>query len=147
MKISGLAILAGTAIALAAGSVLAAPNGQAQASKLVATKFGTTTLSGEVGAVGPDIRGPLATEIQKPKKLGKSPLRRDPAAGDAVPLAPGVGAPTSSGKKAKSNPEMNSQLRGCQSPRQPAGLTAAISSRVSRPIRVSVSGTGTSSSR
>ncbi len=112
MKNVGAMILAAAAVALAASAALAAGNGQAPASNVVVAKFGTTTLSGEVGVVGPNVAGPLATEIQKPKKLGKSPLRRDPAAGDAVPLAPGVGAPTSSGKKAKSNPEINISFEG-----------------------------------
>ncbi len=104
--------LAAAAVALGASSALAAGNGQPQVSKVIVSKFATTSVSGQAGAVGPDIQGPIATEIQKPKKLGTSPLRRDPAAGEAVPLAPGVGAPTSSGKKAKSNPEVNFSFEG-----------------------------------
>jgi hypothetical protein len=56
--------------------------------------------------------GPVVTEIQKPKRLGSSPLRRDPVAGTAAPLAMGVGSPTSSAKKAKSNPELNLSFEG-----------------------------------
>jgi hypothetical protein len=112
MKNLGAIILAATAVALGASSALAAGNGQPQVSNVVVSKFATTSVSGQTGTIGPDIQGPIATEIQKPKRLGTSPLRRDPAAGEAVPLAPGVGAPTSSGKKAKSNPEVNISFEG-----------------------------------
>lgn len=80
--------------------------------KIAVGKFATTTVSSLNGAAGENVMGPIATEIQKPKRLGSSPLRRDPAAGDVVALTPGSGTPTSSGKKAKSNPELNYSFEG-----------------------------------
>jgi hypothetical protein len=80
--------------------------------KIVVTKFGTTSVASGGGSVGNGTLGPIATEIQKPKKLGVSPLRSAPAAGDVVEITPGAGSPTSSGKKAKSNPEVNLSFEG-----------------------------------
>lgn len=80
--------------------------------KIVVSKFGTTSVSSTSGSPGGNTMGPIATEIQKPKKLGSSPLRSAPAVGDAAPLNPGTGSPTSSGKKAKSNPEINLSFEG-----------------------------------
>lgn len=105
-------ITATVTLVLAAGAALAAGNGQQSGSQMVVTKFASTALSDKAGSTGPDSQGPIATEIQKPKKLGRSPLRRDPAAAEAIPLVPGIGAPTSSGKKAKSNPEVNLSFEG-----------------------------------
>jgi hypothetical protein len=80
--------------------------------KIVVDKFGTTSVSSASGAVGDSLQAAIETEIQKPKRLGSNPLRRDPAAGDVVPLAAGVGTLTSSGKKAKSNPELIFSIEG-----------------------------------
>jgi hypothetical protein len=80
--------------------------------KIVVDKFGTTSVSSASGILGDSLLGSIETEIQKPKRLGSSPLRRDPAAGDAVPLAPGTGTMTSSGKRAKSNPELKLSFEG-----------------------------------
>lgn len=80
--------------------------------KIVVDLFGTTSLSSASGTIGENLLGPIATEIQKPKRLGASPLRRDPGAGDAVPLAAGSGTLTSSGMKAKSNPELLFSFEG-----------------------------------
>jgi hypothetical protein len=80
--------------------------------KIVVSKFGTTSVTSGGGSVGDGTLGPIATEIQKPKRLGVSPLRSAPAAGDVVELTPGAGSPTSSGKKAKSNPEVNYSFEG-----------------------------------
>ena len=80
--------------------------------KIVVSKFGTTSVTSGGGSVGDGTLGPIATEIQKPKRLGISPLRSAPAAGDVVELTPGAGSPTSSGKKAKSNPEVNLSFEG-----------------------------------
>lgn len=80
--------------------------------KIVVSKFGTTTVGSGGGSSGNDTLGPIATEIQKPKRLGSSPLRSDPGAGGAVPLGAGSGSSTSSGKKAKSNPEVNFSFEG-----------------------------------
>jgi hypothetical protein len=83
-----------------------------QPDKIVVSKFGTTSISGAAGVVGPNIVGAPNTEIQKPKRLGSSPLRSLPAEGNAVPLTPGLGTPTSSGKRAKSNPELVLSFEG-----------------------------------
>ncbi|HEU4745960.1 MAG TPA: hypothetical protein VFS61_12030 [Anaerolineales bacterium] len=80
--------------------------------KIVISKFGTTSVTSGGGTAGDGTLGPIATEIQKPKKLGISPLRSAPAAGDVVELTPGAGSPTSSGRKAKSNPEVNLSFEG-----------------------------------
>ena len=80
--------------------------------KIVVSKFGTTSVTSGGGSVGDGTLGPIATEIQKPKRQGMSPLRSAPAAGDVVELTPGAGSPTSSGRKAKSNPEVNLSFEG-----------------------------------
>jgi len=80
--------------------------------KIVVSKFGTTSIGSASGSLGDNLLGPIATEIQKSKKLGSSPLRSLPAVGNAVPLSPGSGSPTSSGRKAKSNPEINLSFEG-----------------------------------
>lgn len=91
----------------------AAPLAQAPApAKIVVPKFGLSTVGTASGAVGANVLGPVVTEIQKPKRLGSSPLRRDPVAGASAPLTPGAGTPTSSGKKAKSNPELILSFEG-----------------------------------
>jgi hypothetical protein len=80
--------------------------------KIVVSKFGTTTIGTGSGSPGDDTLGPIATEIQKPKRLGSNPLRSDPGIGAAAPLSPGFGSPTSSGRKAKSNPEIQLSFEG-----------------------------------
>lgn len=80
--------------------------------KIVVSKFGTTSVSSSSGSVGNNTLAPVATEIQKPKKLGSSPLRSAPAVGSALPLSPGTGSPTSSGRKEKSNPQINLSFEG-----------------------------------
>lgn len=90
---------------------VAAPQSQDPA-RIVVAKFGTTTVGTGGGGVGANTLGPLATEIQKPKRLGSSPLRRDPVAGASAPLATGAGTPTSSGRRAKSNPELTLSFEG-----------------------------------
>jgi hypothetical protein len=80
--------------------------------KIVVSKFGTTTVGSGGGSSGDDTLGPIATEIQKPKRRGANPLRVDPGAGDAVSLNPGTGTSVTSGKKAKSNPEVNFSFEG-----------------------------------
>jgi hypothetical protein len=94
-------------------SVGAAPTTQASPApdKIVVPKFGTTTI-GSGGGTGNDTLGPIATEIQKPKRRGANPLRSDPGAGDAVALDPGTGSSASSSEKAKSNPEINLSFEG-----------------------------------
>ncbi|HEX6383325.1 MAG TPA: hypothetical protein VF177_01525, partial [Anaerolineae bacterium] len=79
---------------------------------IIVEKFGTTSIGGAGGETGDDGLAPIATEIQKPKRLGSSPLRTDPVAGNAAPLAAGAGSPTSSGRKAKSNPEIIFSFEG-----------------------------------
>jgi hypothetical protein len=83
-----------------------------QPDKIVVNKFATISLSSAAGVVGPNIAGARETEIQKPKRLGSSPLRSLPAESGAVPLTPGLGTPTSSGKRAKSNPELVLSFEG-----------------------------------
>jgi hypothetical protein len=79
---------------------------------IVVSKFGTTTVGSTGGSPGENTLGPIATEIQKPKRLGSSPLRSDPGVGNASPLTPGFGSPTSSGRQAKSNPEIRLSFEG-----------------------------------
>ena len=79
---------------------------------IVVSKFGTTSVGSGGGSTGDNTLGPIVTEIQKPKKLGSSPLRTLPGVGDADALGAGSGSPTSSGKKAKSNPEVNLSFEG-----------------------------------
>lgn len=112
MKRYGVFILVLVVFALLTSSVAMASDAGPTPDKIVVAKFGTSSISGASGVIGPNITGPTATEIQKPKRLGSSPLRRDPAAGPAVPLTPGAGSPTSSGKKAKSNPELILSFEG-----------------------------------
>ena len=96
--------------------VAVVPTAAAQASaapdKIVISKFGTTSVTSGGGSVGDGTLGPIATEIQKPKKLGISPLRSAPAAGNVVDIDPGTGTPTSSGRKTKSNPEVSLSFEG-----------------------------------
>ena len=80
--------------------------------KIVVGKFGTTSVSAVDGTLGDNAMGPVHTEIQKPKKLGSSPLRSMPGVGDDSSINPGVGSVTSSGKKAKSNPEVKYSFEG-----------------------------------
>src|SRR5688572_9752533 len=92
----------------------AAPSTQSSATpaKIVVSKFGTTSIGSGSGSPGTGQLGPIATEIQKPKRRGANPLRSDPGIGSAVPLNPGNGSPTSSSNKAKSNPEVNLSFEG-----------------------------------
>jgi hypothetical protein len=110
-RIAVIALIVLSLVLPSASAVVAQESGPAP-DKLVVSKYGTTSLGGASGAIGSTVTGPTATEIQKPKRLGSSPLRTGPASGDAVPLAPGFGSPTSSGKKAKSNPEVNLSFEG-----------------------------------
>ena len=100
-------MLVGTVVpSVSAAQSVAAPD------KIVVSKFGTTSVTSGGGSVGEDTLGPIATEIQKPKRLGLSPLRSGPATGTVVDLTPGAGSPTSSGRKAKSNPQVNLSFEG-----------------------------------
>lgn len=80
--------------------------------KIVVSKFGTTSIGSGGGSPGSGTLGPIATEIQKPKRLGSNPLRSDPGVGDADPLGAGSGSSATTGKKAKSNPEVNFSFEG-----------------------------------
>jgi hypothetical protein len=110
-RIAVVALIVLSLVLPSASAVMAQESGPAP-DKLVVSKYGTTSLGGASGAIASNVTGPTATEIQKPKRLGSSPLRTGPASGDAVPLAPGFGSPTSSGKKAKSNPEVKLSFEG-----------------------------------
>jgi hypothetical protein len=92
----------------------AAPSTQSSATpaKIVVSKFGTTSIGSGGGSPGTGQLGPIATEIQKPKRRGANPLRSDPGVGSAVSPTPGNGSPTSSSNKAKSNPEVNLSFEG-----------------------------------
>jgi hypothetical protein len=97
-------------LALLVPAAVAAPSGPAP-DKIVVNKFGTTNVSSVGGSPGENTLGPIRTEIQKPKKLGSSPLRSLPGVGSEA-LSSGTGSPTSSGKKAKSNPEVKLSFEG-----------------------------------
>ena len=113
MIIKASAVLASVvAVAFATGLAGLAHSQSLAPSKLLVTKHATTSVAAANGATGPDVLAPIATEIQKPKRTGSSPLRRDPVAGEVFPLTPGLGTPTSSGKKAKSNPEVILSFEG-----------------------------------
>ena len=105
-------ILLAATIVPNAGAASSNLQSSATPDKIVVSKFGTTTVGSIGGSSGTGTLGPIVTEIQKPKRLGTSPLRSAPAVGDAVPLSPGTGSPTSSGKKAKSNPEVKLSFEG-----------------------------------
>lgn len=107
-----IVMLLAATIVPSAGAAPSNLQSSAAPDKIVVSKFGTTTVGTVGGTPGNNTLGPIATEIQKPKKLGTSPLRSAPAVGDAVPLSPGTGLPTSSGKKAKSNPEVKLSFEG-----------------------------------
>jgi hypothetical protein len=79
--------------------------------RIVVSRYGTTSLAGS-GSSGGGGLGPVAIEIQKPKRLGASPLRTLPGAGEAAPLGPGTGSPSASSRKAKSNPEIDYSFEG-----------------------------------
>ncbi len=91
-------------------AAVAAPSGPAP-DKIVVNRFGTTSVSSAGGAPGENTLGPIRTEIQKPKKLGSSPLRSLPGDGTEA-LTSGNGSQTSTGKKAKSNPEVKLSFEG-----------------------------------
>jgi hypothetical protein len=96
-----------------APSVGAAPSAQGSVpDKIVVSKFGTTTVSSGGGSPGADTLGPIATEIQKPKRRGANPLRSDPGVGSAVAIDPGTGSSATASEKAKSNPEVNFSFEG-----------------------------------
>jgi hypothetical protein len=80
--------------------------------KIVVSKFGTTSVASGGGSTGDGTLGPLTAKIPKRKRLGSDPLRSAPGVGDAVPLGAGSGSSTSSGKKAKSNPEVKLSFEG-----------------------------------
>lgn len=97
---------------LIAGGALTSDARGSGPEKLIVGKHAEVSVGDLAGVTGDGTMGPVATEIQKPKRRGGSPLRLDPAAGDVVPLAPGSGTATSSGKKAKSNPELLLSFEG-----------------------------------
>lgn len=106
------------ALLLAALPAQAAPSSSAAAQaapgvpeKIVVPKFGTTTVGPGAG-VGPNVPGPRNTEIQKPKRLGKSPLRSGAVPADQAPLAPGDGTPVTPGRRARSNPQLQLDFEG-----------------------------------
>ena len=112
MRMLNRGLLSSGVLALAIATPAMAAGKAPEPSKLSVGKSVTVNVNALPVVTGPSTVGPIATEIQKPKRLGSSPLRRDPAAGDVVPLTPGMGSPTSSGKKAKSNPEVNVSFEG-----------------------------------
>ena len=112
MKRLRIVFLVILAFLLITGSATMAAQQEPEPDVIIVEKFGTTSIGGASGEVGDGGLGPIATEIQKPKRLGSNPLRTDPVAGNVAPLTPGAGSPTSSGKKAKSNPELISSFEG-----------------------------------
>lgn len=107
-----LIVLLVSALVAAAGSAARAQGQVPAPDVIVVQKFGTTSIGTAAGDVGDGTLGPFVTEIQGPKRLGASPLRTDPAAGDAVALPAGLGSPTFSGRQAKSNPELIFSFEG-----------------------------------
>lgn len=112
MKRTILSLLAIAALALIAGGDAAARNHEPSPDRIIVEKFGTTTVSELSGLTGEIPPASLPAEIQKPKNLGSNPLRTDPANGDVAPLTPGVGTPTSSGRRTKSNPTLTLSFEG-----------------------------------
>lgn len=94
------------AFAVATGPALAGP------AMMTIDKTTTVNVGSLPGAVGPSQSNLNALEVPGPKRLGSSPLRASPAMGEDVPLAAGQGQATSSGKKAKSNPEVVFSFEG-----------------------------------
>ena len=107
-----VALLAAAVVPAAGAAPSTIQDPSAVPDKIVVSKFGTTSISSAGGSIGDALMAPIATEIQKPKRLGSNPLRSDPGVGSAAPLTPGSGSPTSSGKKAKSNPEIVLSFEG-----------------------------------
>jgi hypothetical protein len=99
------------------GAAVAAPSGGAP-DVIEVAKFAqvdaTESLGSEpAGSGGEQVGGiVLSSEFKRSKKQGASPLRRNPGAGEVAPLAPGGGTPTSSGKRAKSNPQVQLAFEG-----------------------------------
>src|SRR5688572_12219371 len=92
----------------------AAPSTQSSATpaKIVVSKFGTTSIGSGSGSPGTGQLGPIATEIQKPKRRGANPLRSDPGIGSPASLGTGSGSSAPSAQHAKSNPEVNFSFEG-----------------------------------
>ena len=109
MRRTVLFALIALSLILPAGASVSA--GAPTPTKITVKKFGVFSV-GNAGTVGPDAPGPRTSEIPAKKRLGSDPLRSAPAAGDSVPLAPGAGTVTSSGKRAKSNPEVVLSFEG-----------------------------------
>ena len=109
MRRTVLFALIALSLILPAGASVSA--GAPTPTKITVKKFGVFSV-GNAGSVGPDAPGPRTSEIPAKKRLGSDPLRSAPAAGDSVPLAPGAGTVTSSGKRAKSNPEVVLSFEG-----------------------------------
>nr|MDQ3007942.1 hypothetical protein [Chloroflexota bacterium] len=107
-----IVMMLATAIVPAAGAAPSTIQSSAVPDKIVVSKFGTTSIGSGSGSLGDNLLGPIATEVQKPKRRGANPLRSDPGAGDAASLGAGSGSSTSSSAKAKSNPEINLSFEG-----------------------------------
>lgn len=112
MKLRHGALLCAVAFASAVSSPAFAAPKSAQPALMSVAKSTTVDVGSLTGNVGPSQNNLNALEYPGPKRLGSNPLRSSPATGDAVPLAPGQGSPTSSGKKAKSNPEIIHSFEG-----------------------------------
>jgi hypothetical protein len=74
--------------------------------------FGTTSVGGGGGDTGDGTLGPVATEIQRPKRLGSSPLRGGAAQGDAVALPPGEGPPVPGAPRPRTTPHLALSFEG-----------------------------------
>jgi hypothetical protein len=90
----------------------APPQQTATPAKIVVSKFGTTSIGSGGGSTGTGQLGPIATEIQKPKRRGANPLRSDPGIGSPASLGTGSGSSAPSAQHAKSNPEVNFSFEG-----------------------------------
>jgi hypothetical protein len=105
----------GLALAMPAGA--SPSSGGAGPDVIRVQKFSTVDVTGLPGVgQAPGGQGPtridLTDEFKKKKRLGANPLRRSPGSGDSVGVAPGAGSPTSSGRRAKSNPAVVYSFEG-----------------------------------
>ena len=100
------------------GTAVAGPPGGAAPDVIEVAKFAQVDATGSPSAGSGSSGGEqvdrivLSSEFKRSKKQGASPLRRNPGAGEVTPLAPGGGTPTSSGKRAKSNPQVQLAFEG-----------------------------------
>lgn len=99
-------------VLLCAPFVLGFAAASAASEQLIVPRSSTINVGALPGAPASTVLAAPSNEIRSPIRLGSSPLRSAPASGEAVDLPAGQGAPTSSGKRAKSNPEVIWSIEG-----------------------------------